>query len=54
MAHRAELDANWDRIEAGEPLERIAPLDLDWSEEGPWSFYRASPELNTGGSIGST
>jgi hypothetical protein len=27
MAHRAELDANWDRIKAGEPLERIAPLD---------------------------
>lgn len=27
MAHRAELDANWHRIKAGEPLERIAPLD---------------------------
>jgi len=27
LAHRAELDANWVRIEAGEPIERIAPLD---------------------------
>lgn len=26
-AHRTELDANWKRIEAGEPLERIAPLE---------------------------
>ena len=25
--HRAELEANWDRVRAGEPLERIAPLD---------------------------
>lgn len=25
--HRAELDANWARARAGEPLERIAPLD---------------------------
>ena len=27
LAHRVELEANWDRVEAGEPLERIAPLD---------------------------
>lgn len=27
LAHRAELDANWNRTKAGEPLERIAPLD---------------------------
>jgi len=27
LEHRAELEANWLRIEAGEPLERIAPLD---------------------------
>lgn len=27
LAHRAELDANWTRARAGEPLERIAPLD---------------------------
>ena len=27
LAHRTELDANWGRIKAGEPLERIAPLD---------------------------
>lgn len=26
-AHRIELEANWNRIKAGEPLERIAPLD---------------------------
>jgi len=26
-AHRPELEANWDRLKAGEPLERIAPLD---------------------------
>lgn len=25
--HREQLAANWDRIEAGEPLERIEPLD---------------------------
>ena len=25
--HRAELEANWDRVRTGEPLERIAPLD---------------------------
>jgi hypothetical protein len=27
IAHAAELGANWDRARAGEPLERIAPLD---------------------------
>jgi hypothetical protein len=27
IAHRVELDANWARVWAGEPLERIAPLD---------------------------
>lgn len=27
LAHRIELSANWDRIEKGEPIERIAPLD---------------------------
>ena len=27
LAHRNELEANWSRCEAGEPLERIAPLD---------------------------
>jgi hypothetical protein len=27
LAHRAELEANWDKARAGEPLERIAPLD---------------------------
>ena len=26
-AHRPELEANWNRLKAGEPLERIAPLD---------------------------
>ena len=26
-AHRAELEANWARARAGEPLERIPPLD---------------------------
>jgi hypothetical protein len=25
--HGAELEANWRRITAGEPLEKIAPLD---------------------------
>ncbi len=25
--HRADLEANWNRARAGEPLERIAPLD---------------------------
>lgn len=27
IAHRVELDANWDRVKAGESLDRIAPLD---------------------------
>ena len=27
LAHRAELEANWTRLIAGEPLERIAPLE---------------------------
>jgi hypothetical protein len=27
LAHRSELDANWRRVNAGEALERIAPLD---------------------------
>jgi hypothetical protein len=27
LARRTELDANWKRMKAGEPLERIAPLD---------------------------
>jgi hypothetical protein len=27
VARRRELDANWNRIKAGEALERIAPLD---------------------------
>jgi hypothetical protein len=26
-AHRAELEANWNRVKAGEPLESIPPLD---------------------------
>jgi hypothetical protein len=26
-AHRTELEANWERVKAGQPLERIAPLD---------------------------
>lgn len=25
--HRAELEANWRHVQAGEPLEKIAPLD---------------------------
>jgi hypothetical protein len=25
--HRRELEANWARMKAGEPLERIAPLE---------------------------
>ena len=25
--HRPELEANWNRLKAGEPLERIAPLE---------------------------
>ena len=27
LVRRAELEANWSRIKAGEPLERVAPLD---------------------------
>jgi hypothetical protein len=27
LAHRTELDANWDRMKAGVALERIAPLE---------------------------
>jgi hypothetical protein len=27
LARRAELEANWRRMKAGEPLERVAPLD---------------------------
>ena len=27
VARRLELESNWDRIRAGEPLESIAPLD---------------------------
>jgi hypothetical protein len=27
LAHRAELDADWDRARSGEPLERIEPLE---------------------------
>lgn len=27
LAHRSDLDANWERMKAGVPLERIAPLD---------------------------
>ncbi len=27
VAHRVELEANWDRMKAGEALERVAPLD---------------------------
>lgn len=26
-AHRSDLEANWNRLQAGEPLERIPPLD---------------------------
>lgn len=25
--HQAELEANWRRVQAGEPLEKIPPLD---------------------------
>jgi hypothetical protein len=25
--HRAELEANWSKMKAGKPLERIAPLE---------------------------
>jgi hypothetical protein len=27
LAHWQELEANWNRLKAGEPLERIPPLD---------------------------
>jgi hypothetical protein len=27
VTHREELEANWHRVMAGEPLERIEPLD---------------------------
>jgi len=27
VAQRVDLEANWSRVKAGEPLERIAPLD---------------------------
>ncbi len=27
VAHRVELEANWNRAKVGEPIERIAPLD---------------------------
>lgn len=27
LTHRSELEANWARMTAGVPLERIAPLD---------------------------
>ena len=27
LAHHPELVANWKRVKAGEPLERIAPLE---------------------------
>jgi len=27
IAHRLQLEANWNRVKAGEALERIAPLD---------------------------
>ena len=27
LAHREELEVNWERARAGESLERIAPLD---------------------------
>ena len=26
-AHRAELEANWEKMKAGRPLERIEPLE---------------------------
>jgi len=25
--HRSELEANWNRVKAGDPLQRIEPLD---------------------------
>lgn len=30
LAHRGDLEANWRRVEAGEPLERIPPLERDY------------------------
>ena len=27
LSHRAELEANWQRIRTGEPLEKIDPLE---------------------------
>ena len=27
LLHRRELEANWENMKAGRPLERIAPLD---------------------------
>jgi hypothetical protein len=27
MAHQADLQANWNRLKAGEAIERIAPLE---------------------------
>jgi hypothetical protein len=27
VLHRAELQANWERMKAGRPLSRIAPLE---------------------------
>jgi hypothetical protein len=27
LAHGVELEANWNRVKGGQPLERIAPLD---------------------------
>ena len=27
LVHRAELEANWEQMKAGRPLNRIAPLD---------------------------
>lgn len=27
IAHRMELEANWTKVKAGEPLDRIAPLE---------------------------
>jgi len=34
-AHRPELEANWNRLKAGESVERIAPLD--WGGAS-WTF----------------
>jgi len=27
LLHRSGIEANWERMKAGEPLERIEPLD---------------------------